>query len=125
MSMSPKAVPPVGTREYKVLRAARAPPSASNVTASSASAPAASGAPVPIPIPGQPLPNVSAASQTDDSELGPSRFVLYEAVPSGPLVSEQQHQAEEPTPEMQEFQDMLSEYLRGEYGLNHSWRTLE
>ncbi|CAE6521933.1 unnamed protein product [Rhizoctonia solani] len=110
---APRSAPPP-TREYKVLRTARPPSSAvtSNTTPSASAASAGTAtthAPVPIPIPGQPLPSTSAPVAATDVEPSESKFVLYEAVLAAPAVVEQ---PEEPTPEMQEFQDLLQEYLR-------------
>ncbi|KAL5640936.1 hypothetical protein ACGC1H_001422 [Rhizoctonia solani] len=121
MVMSPPGVPrsaPPPTREYKVLRTARAPPSAvtSNTTPSASASTASAGTATahisaPIPIPGQPLPSTSApASATDAAEPSESKFVLYEAVLAAPVAVE----PEEPSPEMQGFEDLLQEYLRGE-----------
>ncbi|CAE6445431.1 unnamed protein product [Rhizoctonia solani] len=123
MVMSPPGVPrsaPPPTREYKVLRTARAPSSAvtSNTTSSTSAASAGTAtahvsAPIPIPIPGQPLPSTTTsvtAPATDVTESSESKFVLYEAVLAAPVAVE----PEEPSPEMQEFQDLLQEYLRGE-----------
>ncbi|KAL5640933.1 hypothetical protein ACGC1H_001422 [Rhizoctonia solani] len=119
MVMSPPGVPrsaPPPTREYKVLRTARAPPSAvtSNTTPSASASTASAGTATahisaPIPIPGQPLPSTSApASATDAAEPSESKFVLYEAVLAAPVAVE----PEEPSPEMQGFEDLLQEYLR-------------
>jgi hypothetical protein len=100
-------------REYKVLRAARAPPStvtSNTVPSSAVAAPAAtSRAPVPIPIPGQAPPITSTAREAP--EPSQAKFVLYEAVLADPVLPEQ---PEELAPEMQEFQAMLQEYLQGE-----------
>ncbi|KAF8760921.1 GAL4-like Zn(II)2Cys6 (or C6 zinc) binuclear cluster DNA-binding domain [Rhizoctonia solani] len=116
MVMSPPGAPrsaPPPTREYKVLRTTRAPSSAvtSNVAQSSSlpTGAATARAPVPIPIPGQPLPSTSTSTVTDQTEPPEPKFVLYEAVLAGPSIVEQ---PEEPAPEMQEFQDLLQEYLR-------------
>ncbi|CAE7214546.1 unnamed protein product [Rhizoctonia solani] len=117
MVMSPPGAPrsaPPPTREYKVLRTARAPSSAvtsgatPSVSATSAGA-ATAHASVPIPIPGQPLPSTTiSTAPVTDAEPSESKFVLYEAVLAAPAAVE----PEEPTPEMQEFQDLLQEYLR-------------
>ncbi|CUA73875.1 hypothetical protein RSOLAG22IIIB_01396 [Rhizoctonia solani] len=118
MVMSPPGAPrsaPPPTREYKVLRTARAPSSAvtshTTPSASAGTATAHAPVPVPIPIPGQPLPSTTSSASTaatDVAEPSESKFVLYEAVLAAPAVVE----SEEPTPEMQEFQDLLQEYLR-------------
>lgn len=47
----------------------------------------------------------------DGPESSQSKFVLYEAVLAAPAAEEQ---PEDTAPEMEEFQDMLQEYLRGE-----------
>ncbi|KAG9103938.1 hypothetical protein FRC06_006883 [Ceratobasidium sp. 370] len=114
-AMSPSMSPTVRTpapREYKVLRSARAPNSASlsGVTPS----PVASRAPVPIPVPGQPLAattgmRTGAGAGIDNDSPTPSNLVLYEAVPAGATEVEQ---TQESGPEMEEFQDLLKEYLR-------------
>ncbi|CAE6457140.1 unnamed protein product [Rhizoctonia solani] len=118
MVMSPPGAPrsaPPPTREYKVLRTAR--PSSSAVNSNRNPSPSATSAgtattraPVPIPIPGQPLPSTTSTSAAP-TDAGPSesKFVLYEAVLAAPVVVER---PEEPAPEMQEFQDLLQEYLR-------------
>ncbi|CAE6531860.1 unnamed protein product [Rhizoctonia solani] len=118
MVMSPPGVPrsaPPPTREYKVLRAARAPSSA--VTSNTAPSTLATSAetatthtPAPIPIPGQrqPSTSTSAPAAITDAEPSESKFVLYEAVLAAPAAVE----PEEPAPEMQDFQDLLQEYLR-------------
>ncbi|KAF8609104.1 hypothetical protein BDV93DRAFT_517968 [Ceratobasidium sp. AG-I] len=119
--MSPTALhrPPVGsTREFKVLRAARASSSVSLPTVAATPDPdAAASAPapraVPIAVPGQPSASVTAtatASTTDTNEPG---FVLYEAVPAE--VAEVEDEVEVGSvsaTEMDEFQDLLTEYLR-------------
>lgn len=108
MSISPTTRSPAQVpREYKVLRAARAPSSAS--LSSSKPAAAASRASVPIPIPGQPLPATTEAKAVNNDIPASSTFVLYEAVPAS--VTEVQ-QTQEPGPEMEEFQDLLKEYLQ-------------
>ncbi|KAG8727715.1 hypothetical protein FRC12_022295 [Ceratobasidium sp. 428] len=113
LSMSPTArAPAPAPREYKVLRAARAPTSAS----SSGTTPSAvaSRAPVPIAIPGQPLAGTTGTRTGAGASIdrdGPTRsgFVLYEAVPAGTTEVEQ---TQESGPEMEEFQDLLKEYLQ-------------
>ncbi|CAE6423793.1 unnamed protein product [Rhizoctonia solani] len=116
MVMSPPGAPrsaPPPTREYKVLRTTRSPSSAVTSNAAQSASPSAGAAttraPVPIPIPGQPLPPTSASTATDLTEASEPKLVLYEAVLAGPVIVEQ---PEEPAPEMQEFQDLLQEYLR-------------
>jgi hypothetical protein len=118
MVMSPPGAPrsaPPPTREYKVLRTTRSPSSAVTSNAAQSASPSAGAAttraPVPIPIPGQPLPSTSTSTATDLTEASEPKLVLYEAVLAGPVIVEQ---PEEPAPEMQEFQDLLQEYLRGE-----------
>lgn len=120
LSMSPTTRSPAQVpREYKVLRTARAPSSAS---LSGIKPSAASRAPVPIPIPGQPLPATAGtrtganASIDNNDTPTPSGFVLYEAVPAGVTEVEQ---TQESGPEMEEFQDLLKEYLRGK--LDHAF----
>ncbi|KAH7344610.1 hypothetical protein B0J17DRAFT_636115 [Rhizoctonia solani] len=109
MVMSPPGAPrsaPPPTREYKVLRAAR-PSSSARLWWNCH---CACSGPIPIPIPGQPLPSTtSTSSAPTDAEPSESKFVLYEAVLAAPVVVER---PAEPAPEMQEFQDLLQEYLR-------------
>jgi hypothetical protein len=110
VSMSPTTRSPAQPpREYKVLRAARVPtPASTPGLTPSAAAPIR--APVPIPVPGQPL-SATGVAETDTEGPSPAALVLYEAVPAGTTKAER---VEEPTPEMEEFQDLLTEYLRGE-----------
>ncbi|KAB5594214.1 hypothetical protein CTheo_2295 [Ceratobasidium theobromae] len=111
----PRAVPPA--REYKVLRTARtaspavsAHPASSGLTTTGAPAASRAPIPIPIPIPGQAPPVTSTISTVvDGPESSQSKFVLYEAVLAAPAAEEQ---PEDTAPEMEEFQDMLQEYLR-------------
>ncbi|KAG9100122.1 hypothetical protein FS749_016209 [Ceratobasidium sp. UAMH 11750] len=111
LSMSPTARTPA-PREYKVLRPTRAPTSAS--LSATIPPPIASRAPIPITVPGQPLA-VTTGMRTgpgagiDNDGPTPSNFVLYEAVPARATEVEQ---TQESGPEMDEFQDLLKEYLR-------------
>ncbi|KAJ1311060.1 hypothetical protein OPQ81_009564 [Rhizoctonia solani] len=113
INQEPRASPKVSSPVAMVITA-RAPSSAvtSNTTPSASTPPdgtANKNAPVPIPIPGQPLPSTSTPAAATDVEPSEPKFVLYEAVLAAPAVIEQ---PEESTPEMQEFQDLLQEYLR-------------
>lgn len=121
--MSPTAplrAPTGSAREYKVLRAARAPSSVAVPAAASSPDPGAAAsatAPraVPIPVPGQPSGTATAAASTttDTNEPG---FVLYEAVPAEVAKVEGEVEVGSVSaPEMDEFQDLLKEYLRGEF----------
>jgi hypothetical protein len=111
VSMSPTTRSPAQPqREYKVLRAARVSTPASALGATpSAAAPTRACA--PIPVPGQPLlATATATAEADTDTDTPAALVLYEAVPAGTIKAEQ---VEEPAPEMEEFQDLLTEYLKG------------
>ncbi|QRV76285.1 Transcription factor Iwr1 [Ceratobasidium sp. AG-Ba] len=113
MSISPtNRIPAQTPREYKVLRKTRAPISAA--VPHTKSSEVDSRAPVPIPVPGQPLPvttgtGTGAKVGIDNDNPTPSAFVLYEAVPAGATEVEQ---TQESAPEMEEFQDLLKEYLK-------------
>ncbi|KAG8748517.1 hypothetical protein FRC10_003650 [Ceratobasidium sp. 414] len=111
LSVSPTVRTPA-PREYKVLRPARAPTSAS--LSGTMPSPITSRAPIPIPVPGQPLAaatgmRTGAGPGIDNGGPSPSGFVLYEAIPAGVTEVEQ---TQESGPEMDEFQDLLKEYLR-------------